>query len=76
MIQKKILWTVIYQQIRQPKWNGQISRNIEPAKTESKKTTTVSEGDEVRSRVQLSPQKHWKYVYKWNDSHRIATGCL
>ena len=32
---KRILWTIIYQQIGQPRRNGQISRNIPPSKTES-----------------------------------------
>ena len=26
---KKIIWRIIYQQIRKPRWNEQISRNIQ-----------------------------------------------
>ena len=32
---KRILWTIICQQIGQPRRNGHISRNIQPTKTES-----------------------------------------
>ena len=32
---KRILWTVICQQIGRPRRNGQISRDIQPSKTES-----------------------------------------
>ena len=34
---KRILWIVICQQIGQPRRNGQISRNIQPMNTESKR---------------------------------------
>ena len=36
---KTILWTIIQQQIRQSRRNGQISRNIQPAKTKSGRKT-------------------------------------
>ena len=39
-IQKKqelILWTIVCQQIWQPRRNGQLSRDLQPAKTQSRR---------------------------------------
>ena len=42
---KRTLWTIIYQQIGQPKGNEQISRNIQPAKNESRRNRQVEQTD-------------------------------
>ena len=39
------LWTSILQQIWQPRRNGQISRDIQPAKTESRINITIKQTD-------------------------------
>ena len=33
---KRILWTITHQQIGQPRRHGQVSRNIQPTKSESR----------------------------------------
>ena len=35
------LWTIIYQQIWQPRRNGQPSRDLEPTKTESRRNRSL-----------------------------------
>ena len=37
---KRILWTVLYQPIGQPRKNGQVSRNIQSAKTVLRRNTS------------------------------------
>ena len=39
---KRLLWTAICQQIRQPRKNGKIPRNIQPIKTEWGDTENVN----------------------------------
>ena len=41
----KILWTIICQEIWQPTRNGQISRDIQPIKTESRRNRSFEQTD-------------------------------
>ena len=37
---KRILWTIVCQRIWQPRRNGQLSRDLQPDKTESRRKIT------------------------------------
>ena len=40
---KRILWTIILQQIWQPRRNGQLSRDLQPAKTELRRNRSTEQ---------------------------------
>jgi len=42
---ERILWTILCQQIWQPRRNGQLSRDIQPAKTESRRNRSTEQTD-------------------------------
>ena len=42
---KRILWTIIYQQIWQPRRNRQLSRDLQPAKTKSGRNRSIEQSD-------------------------------
>ena len=68
----RILWTIICQQIEQPRRKGQISRNIQPAK--KKKSiflTTVKKKETItRSEIKSVKTKQSKKPVPWRQKSR------
>ena len=45
---KRLLQTIICQQILQPRRNGQLSRDIQPTKTESRRKRSIEQTDHYK----------------------------